>query len=252
MTNSEVSQIIGDVPYMSFDQANRLTALIEEYQLRNVLELGFMHGVSTCYLAAALERTGGERVVTIDLEIAKSLEPNIETLLSRTGQRGRVDVYYEKKSYNWRLMKFLEQDSPQFDLCYLDGGHNWYDDGLAFFLVDRLLKPGGWIVLDDLSWTYATSPALSKLEFVERMSQDEKTTPQVGKVYDLLIKRHPQYHNFRVIGDWGFAQKMKTPSMTGDREFVVERIIEVQQQHLGIGWLARQCWRKMMGNANRR
>ena len=40
------------------------------------------------------------------------------------------------------------------------------------------------------------------------MPEDERTTPQVRLVYDLLIKAHPGYHNFRDEGDWAFAQKV--------------------------------------------
>ena len=29
--------------------------------------------------------------------------------------------------------------------------------GFAFFLVDRLLAPGGWMVFDDMDWTFASS-----------------------------------------------------------------------------------------------
>ena len=37
-------------------------------------------------------------------------------------------------------MKMLEDDpEPRFDFCYIDGVHNWADDGFAFFLIDRLL-----------------------------------------------------------------------------------------------------------------
>ncbi|MEM9852716.1 MAG: hypothetical protein AAF761_12065, partial [Pseudomonadota bacterium] len=31
---------------------------------------------------------------------------------------------------------------------------------------------------------------------------------QVGKVYDLLVRTHPGYGNFRVDGQWAFAQKL--------------------------------------------
>ena len=30
---------------------------------------------------------------------------------------------------------------------------NWDTDGPSLFLVDRLLRPGGWIVFDDIEWS---------------------------------------------------------------------------------------------------
>ena len=146
--------------------------------------------------------------MTIDLESARTAQPNIEELLTQVGERERVKVFYEPTSYTWRLMKFLEQDPlPSFDFCYLDGAHNWFVDALAFTLVDRVLRPGGWIIFDDVDWTYATSPALSKTEWVQNMPADERETPQVQKIFDLLVKTHPNYHHFRLEDGWAYAQK---------------------------------------------
>ena len=69
----------------------------------------------------------------------------------------------EPKSYLWRLMKIIEQNSePIYDFIFIDGGHDWYTTGYAFFLVDKLLKPGGYILFDDLDWTVYTSPTANK------------------------------------------------------------------------------------------
>ena len=66
-----------------------------------------------------------------------------------------MQPHFEKRSYNWRLMKFLEAGMYEFfDFCYVDGTHNWYADGFAYCLVSRLLKPGGWVVFDDLYWSF--------------------------------------------------------------------------------------------------
>jgi predicted O-methyltransferase YrrM len=82
-------------------------------------------------------------------------------------------------------MKFPEDDpTPRFDLCYLDGAHNWFVDGLAFFLVHRLLKPGGWIIFDDVDWTYESSPTLKDTEDVRKMPEDRvEKVVQIEKVH---------------------------------------------------------------------
>lgn len=209
MTNEEVKKIVGDTPHMTLEQANDITKFIEDNHSRNILELGFAHGVSTTYMAACLNRLNiGGLITTIDVLGAKSRIPNIETLLSKTNQLDKVNIFYESTSYTWRLMKFLEDDpTPRFDLCYIDGAHNWYVDGFAFFLVDKLLKPGGWIIFDDMDWTYSQSPSLRNKEFVKNMPEDERDEAQVKKVFNLLVKTHPSYHNFRTNKQWGYAQK---------------------------------------------
>ena len=208
MKSHEVRAAVGKVPHMTLPQAEKIRRFIADHQVEVILELGFYHGVSTCYMAAALSELGRGSIVTIDLEWTRQAKPNIEALLDRIGERHRVKVFYEPTSYTWRMMRFLEEDStPRFDLCYLDGAHSWFVDALAFFLVDRLLRPGGWIILDDLDWTYAKSPSLKHTEAVRGMPTDEQTTPQVRKIYELLVKTHPNYHNFRIEGGWAFAQK---------------------------------------------
>ena len=235
MNNHEVKKIVGDTPNMTLEQAVSITSFIEKHQIKNILELGFGHGVSTSYMAAALSRNGDGSIITIDKAEARQRRPNIETLLNKVNESDRVSVYYEPTSYTWRLMKFLEQEpKPTFDLCYLDGAHNWFVDGLAFYLVHLLLKPGGWIIFDDLDWTYSQSPGLKNSEFVKDMPEDERETPQVRKVYELLVKNHPDYYNFKVEGDWAYAQKRDTTDAgSAEREIVVEKII--QKEYYGIG-----------------
>ena len=195
-------------------------------------------------MAATLARAGKGRIVTVDLLSAKHNKPNVEELLTKVGERSRVEVFYEPTSYTWRLMRLLQQDpTPRFDLCYLDGAHDWFVDGFAFFLVDRLLRPNGWIILDDMNWTYATSPALRHTERVSSMPQDERTTPQVRLVYDLLIKTHPGYHNFRDEGEWAFAQKLPVSESQGERTIVKE--VVVVEKRLGVGGAFIELGRKL-------
>jgi hypothetical protein len=34
-----------------------------------------------------------------------------------------------------------------------NGPKNWTIDGAAFFMADKLMKAGGWIIFDDYDWT---------------------------------------------------------------------------------------------------
>jgi hypothetical protein len=99
---------------------------------------------------------------------------------------------------------------PQFDFCYFDGGHTWDDTGFGFLLVDMLLRPGGWIVFDDLTWSM--EKAIPQLTRVPRhwrtCSTDEQSTPGVQMVFDLLVP-HLGYTGRRTLnrGRWGIARK---------------------------------------------
>lgn len=200
----KVKQIVENLPYMSLKKAQVMQDFIRQHNISSILELGFYHGVSTCYMAAALEEVGGGSIVSIDLESAQKRQPNIEELLEKCGYLNTVEFYYEPVSYNWRMMKMIEEQERTFDLCYVDGGHDWYNTGLAFFLVDKLLQPGGWMIFDDLDWTMEHLDA----KWALRKPEEERITPQVRKVWELLVKTHPQYGNFYEQGGWGFAQKL--------------------------------------------
>jgi len=218
---------------MSVSQAELLTEIILENKYTSLLELGFKHGVSTCYLAAALDEQGSGQITTIDLDCAKDETPNIDSLLAATGLGSYVKPYYENTSYNWRLMRLLEENpAPQFDFCYIDGAHDWYVDGFAFMLVDLLLKPGGMVVFDDLDWTYRSSPSLSSTARVKAMADDEVDTPHVRQVYELLVKSNPSYSNFVEKDNWAYAQKLMT---SGDAAASQEIRREVVYKEVEVG-----------------
>jgi predicted O-methyltransferase YrrM len=203
MKPAEVRKVIGDVPYMTLDQGETLTEFIHQNAIKDVLELGFCHGVSTCYMAAALAEKGAGSITSIDLEGARTEKPNVEELLLRIDQRDRVKLYYEHTSYTWRLMRFLEEDpTPRFDFCFLDGAHNWFVDGFAFLLADRLLRPNGWFIFDDLHWIDGGSTDAGKA-----MSDEERNCAQVQKIYEVLVKPHPCYGDFRTEDRWAYAHK---------------------------------------------
>lgn len=247
--NDPIFGLLANTPHMSPAQGMRMMEFIADHEIAAILELGFAHGVSTCYMATALARSSGGSIVTIDLEWTRTMTPNIEELLGRVGERDRVEVFFEPTSYTWRLMKLLEEDrGPRFDFCYVDGAHSWFVDGFAFFLVDRLLKPGGWIIFDDVNWTYDTSPTLRNSDRVRQMPAEERTTPQVRKIYELLVKTHPAYEEFRLEGDWAFARKKLGNGSPGtQRQIVVEQVVRIERVHVGIGAVLARFGRVLRG-----
>jgi predicted O-methyltransferase YrrM len=198
------------IPHMTPERGQEIYAFVREQQPSSVLELGFAHGVSSCYIGAALKANGHGTLTTIDQDSARERQPDIHALLDQTGLLDWVQPIHTPTSYTWELMRLIEGTLAgdwRFDFAFIDGAHSWFVDGLAFFLVDRLLKPGSWLLFDDLDWTYATSATLRDTEMVRAMPEDERNTAQVGKVFDLLVRPHPQYDQFRVDESWGWARK---------------------------------------------
>lgn len=235
MKLDEVKKRVDGIPHMGIVEADIITDFILKNNFKNILELGFRHGVSTCYMAAALDELNmNGHITTIDLANAKEASPNIDELLNDLNLYKYVTVFYEPSGYIWRLMKMLEKDNnPRFDFCYLDGAHDWATDGFAFFLVDKFLKPGGWIIFDDIDWSFERSPALKDTEFVKKMSPEERSTHQVRKVYELLVKTHPNYESFKVDGSWAYVQKKTTTSSSNKVE--IKKEIIYKDKYVGLG-----------------
>ena len=251
MSMQSVAEVVGSTPYMKPRQARLITDLIREHQVKDVLELGIMHGVSTCYIADTLRDLGEGHVTSLDLETSRANVPNAETLLQRLDLTDRVTLRLDPTSYVWTLMKMLEEDpTPRFDLCYLDGAHDWFADGFAFFLVDKLLRPGGWLVLDDIGWSFASSPALMATERVQNMPAEQRDAQQVRKIWDLLVKTHPSYEDFKIVDDWGLARKRTDAVGAGPTRIVKEVVVEREQY--GLGALAKDAARKVRRRIRRR
>ena len=61
-------------------------------------------------------------------------------------------------------------------------------------------------MLDDMDWTHATSPTLAAAPPPE-LSDEQLREPHARAVFDVLLKSHPSFTEFRDDGDWGWAEK---------------------------------------------
>ena len=205
-----VDAVYPDLPMMGAARARKFEQLIVDYDLKDTLELGFYKGKSSAYIGSILKSLGRGHHTAIDMHYAEPHEPNIEEVMTKLELTDYVTWYYEQQSYLWRLMRFLEKPEDNlFDFCYLDGGHVWDITGFGFMLVDRLLRPGGVIVFDDLDWTIevgipeARWPKYPDIDFRDRFMR----TKQVKKVFELLAMSDQNYECEIWNDDWGIARK---------------------------------------------
>jgi predicted O-methyltransferase YrrM len=204
---------IGHLPATENANGKLIFDFIIEKKIENILEIGFFHGKSTNFMAAALDELGRGKVVTIDLTSAKQYNPNIDQLSTSTGLAGYIQPIYSPMGSQWEMRGMVKAASadgrcePQFDLCFIDAFHSWERAGMDFFLAEKLLKPGAWVVLDDLTWSFGASPTWRNLPETLNMPLDYRSAHQVGDVFELLVKQHPSFENFSIVNNWGFAQK---------------------------------------------
>ena len=183
---------------------------VRRHKPLNILELGIGHGVGSCYIAAALHENQAGHLTCVDL-VDASYAPSAEELLKQANVDAFVSIYREKSSYTWFLKNRIEQRTspgsicePEFDFCFIDGPKDWTIDGAAFFMVDKLLKEGGWIIFDDYGWVHDAQSLL-----------EDESQPHVEAIFRLLVTQHPNYGEFRVDGNrWAWARKIHSDNRT--------------------------------------
>jgi hypothetical protein len=124
----------------------------------------------------------------------------VTDLLRQAGHhnvRGFGSSYKLLDSYNWSLAKVLAQNSrPIYDYVFIDGAHTFAVDALATLLLDRLLKVGGYMDLDDWDWTLRGSPSLNPRVFPatnQMYTPEQIETRQVELIIDVILRRSPCY-----------------------------------------------------------
>jgi predicted O-methyltransferase YrrM len=219
MRFDDAAASVREIPFMSPELGRRVYEHVRANRPEQTLELGTAHGVSAVYIAAALEANGRGHLTTVDHGGA-TFDPAPEDVLTRAGLAHRVTIVCEHSSYNWFLKEEIEQASdadgnctPRYDFCYLDGSKNFNLDGLAVVLVEKLLRPGGWLLMDDLEWTYQQHNPWILPSGDGRplgpLSQDERTQPHLRAVFELLVKQHPSFTRLVREDEWyGWAQKL--------------------------------------------
>jgi predicted O-methyltransferase YrrM len=224
MKFNAVQALVGHVPFISPANAEYLYKLILREKLDRILELGIAHGTATCYMAAALQELGRGKITCVDLlEAAHWYRPSPEEQLSLTGLGEFAEIFRMKTGYTWFLHDKIRESTTddicreEYDLCVIDGPKNWTIDGGAFFFVDKLLKPGGWLVFDDYLWTY--EEANSRRDATDgithrTLSDDERKVPHIRDVFELLVVQHPNYANFIRLRSWAIAQKIPGAAKT--------------------------------------
>lgn len=218
MKFNETARLVDGIPHISKHSARVLYDFILAEAPEQCLELGFAHGASSGYIAAALDELGRGHLTSVDIEASADFTPSMEDTVRKIGLAKHISIFREKNSYTWFLKKKIEKQSrngtcfPCYDFIFIDGSKNWTIDGLAFFLSDKLLRENGWILFDDYNWRYADAMARGKKiadgVTLRSLPDDQIEQPNVRAIFDLLVAQHPHYANFKIQDhSWAWAQK---------------------------------------------
>ena len=106
-------------------------------------------------------------------------------------------------SYNWNLSKLVfkmreHNKTGLFDAVYLDGAHTFFHDGLAVCLLKELIKDGGFLVLDDLYWSFVSA----KIDRTGHLTKEQMNDYQILRVQELFLTPDPNWEKLSPPNAW--------------------------------------------------
>jgi predicted O-methyltransferase YrrM len=124
------------------------------------LEVGMAWGLSTLHILAALAEVHGgagfKPHVVMDPFEASRFGNAALRVIRELGAERMIEFYSEPSEI---VLPRLLADLRQFDLAFIDGDHRFDPGFVDLFFIHRLLKPGGVVIFDDVSFDgiYLTS-----------------------------------------------------------------------------------------------
>ena len=171
-------------------QGRFLKMIVEMCGARRVLELGSFTGYSGICLASGLPEDGHLDT----LEINDELEDLILEGFSRAGLRERISLHIGDCLET--LKRFREEGREPYDLVFIDANKRDYPE--YYELVFDLVRPGGWILADNVLWdgTVALDPLPQDREtlgidsFNRRVASDPRVESVIIPIRDGLNLIH--------------------------------------------------------------
>ena len=128
--------------------------LIRQCEPTLTLEVGLAYGISALYICDALEQWPDARHIVIE-PFPEFWEGTGIHNLRKAGYESKVELL-EMPSY--QALPQLEKEGRKIDFAFIDGMHTFDYVLLDFFYIDKMLKVGGIVVLDD-----GNMPSIRKL-----------------------------------------------------------------------------------------
>lgn len=158
-------------------QGELLRMLVKMSGAKRVLELGTFTGYASICLASALPEDGHLDT----LELNDELEDLIREGFERAGVNDRISLHIGdcKKT----LLEFKNEVFRQYDMVFIDANKREYCD--YYELVFPLVRPGGWILADNVLWDGKVC--------AETISQDRQT--QGILAFNEMVAADPRIEN---------------------------------------------------------
>lgn len=157
-------------------QGRLLSMLSKMIRPVNVLELGTYTGYSALCLAEGLAEGG--KVTTIDIN--EELEEFVRGFIEEAGMEDKIEYLLGN------AMEIIPSLDQQFDLVFIDADKSNYMN--YYNLVFDKVKPGGYIMADNVLWSGKVTAAYEKADKDTRLIMDyNKMVQEDERVENILL-----------------------------------------------------------------
>ena len=208
MQMDDLRFVFRDVSEFSYPEWSVLHDFVSAWRPERSLDLGFGYGIQSLCIADAVKEGGWNgSIVAIDETWSQNRVPSLPELLERAQlSDANVNLHVSESALSWAFVEMLRNpEENRFDLICLDARKTWAIAGFNVLLAQRLLNPGGWLIINGADHEFASSWE-ARLEWVQRMPAAEQMTRQVNAVFELLVLPNPFFAQVRRHGKRFFAQ----------------------------------------------
>ena len=124
--------------------------------ITRTFEVGCAYGLSSLHITSALAGRKGAHHVIVDPDESTAWGGIGVTNLDRAG----VDFYELREEPSELALPQMLKAGEKFDLAFIDGWHTFDQTLLDLYYANRLVRTGGYIIIDDADWI-SVSKAIS-------------------------------------------------------------------------------------------
>lgn len=190
----------GEAPmnvYIPREEGDHLYSLVRHLRPLTTVEVGMANGLSTLFIAEALEDNGAGSHIAIDPFQATEWRSAGVELIRRAGLSKRVQL---RESCSHQALPEVERAGLRAQFVFVDGAH-LFDYVLTDFLcIDRILDVGGLVAFDDSDWPavrsairYVLSNREYEIAFPELVIEYRPPAPtRSARVLRTLARKFPR------------------------------------------------------------
>jgi predicted O-methyltransferase YrrM len=190
------------------NQCEFLQKIIKNNRLKASIEIGFAFGTSTLAICETIKENGGTKHVVIDKFENSHWGGSGLQLANEAGYESFLDF---KEDFCYLVLPTLVQKGNKFDFAYIDSvkEFDWILNN--FFYLDKLLMPGGIIILDDVVYPGVRKVArfINRLPHYEILDQHPENTMGakhiVSKVLSILPFKEKLFRNDLLNSDYSLG-----------------------------------------------